>query len=417
MADPSPPDAAADHGALLHHLDGLYRVAQVVTPDATRAAHLVEATYRRAFSQRPPEGMADKTWLVELMLAVQAEQRSRLAPFEGPAAGAEHPPVQTTSPETLVGFRRRQRERFLAAALPVAFADLPDLDRRLLVLCEVENLPCDEAGALLAMDGGACAHLADARRRLRERLRAQATPVQLAAFGPGLTDDELGLALERMLDEELDAVPPTLRPTVEALGPASRPPAPAPAEAAPPQRRRWRRLVVTALIILTAGVLGYVVADLLEQEPQRNLIALSATMADEVAPAIETDDPQEAERIVRDELGWQLTLPGIEDARLSGVAFREVAPAVTVPVFLYASAGDGEAPLVLYVYTYRLLDRYADRIELAQDILRQIEGEGDFDLWDMGEQQVLVWRYRDDIFVAVTHGDAEALRERIFLPS
>ena len=109
-------------------------------------------------------------------------------------------------------------------------------------------------------------------------------------------------------------------------------------------------------------------------------------------------------------------MPGIDGAVLSGVAIVEIAPAVEIPAFIFQDpASDGR--ITLYAYTYALLDRYETRLQLERDILQQIQNERHFDLHDLGENKVLVWRNRDEIYVAVTTGEAESLRDRISFPS
>jgi hypothetical protein len=63
------------------------------------------------------------------------------------------------------------------------------------------------------------------------------------------------------------------------------------------------------------------------------------------------------------------------------------------------------------------LDLYSDRLSLEADIQNQIVAEQHYDLHDLGEKQVLVWRHRDDIYLAVTRGEAETLQGRITFAS
>ena len=179
------------------------------------------------------------------------------------------------------------------------------------------------------------------------------------------------------------------------------------------------RLLVVMLLILAVGALGYFASRSLEREPETNLITLALQQADAVRPTIRTDSPEQAEDFVQQELGWRLTLPTIDQAALTGVGLREVAPGVTVPVFLYDDTLDDTdaTTLSLYVFSYALLDRHKEHIQLEPEILRQIQDHQQFDLHDLGRRNALVWRNRDDIYVAVTPGDPEALRKRIVFPS
>ena len=171
------------------------------------------------------------------------------------------------------------------------------------------------------------------------------------------------------------------------------------------------------LLILGIGAIGYVTSRSLESEPETNLITLAVRQADAVRPSIETASAEQAENFVRDELNWLLTLPTIDDAVLTGVGSREVVPGVTVPVFLFDDTLTDGPAITLYVFSYALLERHKEHIQLEPEILRQIQDNEQFDLHDLGRRNVLVWRNRDDIYVAVTPGDPEALRKRIVFPS
>jgi hypothetical protein len=115
-------------------------------------------------------------------------------------------------------------------------------------------------------------------------------------------------------------------------------------------------------------------------------------------------------------MGSRITIPSINEATLQGVSIREVADDADVPVLLFQDIASGKS-ITIYVYSYAFLDRHERRLVLERDILRQIEAEGNFDLHDLGETKALIWRYRDDIFVAITSGDAEELRGRISPPT
>ncbi len=88
-------------------------------------------------------------------------------------------------------------------------------------------------------------------------------------------------------------------------------------------------------------------------------------------------------------------------------------------MFLYDDALDetDDGAITLYVFSYALLDQHKEHIQLEPEILRQIQDDEQFDLHDLGRRNALVWRNRDDIYVAVTPGAPEALRKRIVLPS
>ncbi len=433
MSDASQTDRRA---LLLAHLDSVYALAQAVAPDAERAARLVEDTYVQALATlppgRPPED--DKRRLLHLMMQVHREQ----AAFPEPTAeaGAE-PPAKA-----MHAFRRRLAEEIADSALPAVFAALPEAQRLILLLCEVEDFPCSDAAFVLDLDAeAACRRLEQARAAVLAALHEGASAHQRRLMESGLPEDWLRHALRRTAAAAFRPAPPSLHPSItkaaEARPPSPpeapplEPPPPEPPRLSLPEERladalprpaafgaRLGRFALALLLVTAIGLIGYFASRSFERPAETNAVTLSVQKADDVSLTFRTGSPEQAEEFVQGRLGWRLTLPSIDEATLIGVGIREPASGVAVPVFLYEDAGGAATPpIALYVYSYALFDRYRDRIQLEPGILRQIQEEQRFDLHDLGERQVLVWRHRDDIYLAVTSGDAEALRQRIVFPS
>ncbi len=426
--------------SLLSHLESVYLLAQTVSSDAQTAARLVEAAYTQAFVTLPLSNPArnEKRWLFRLLLQIRHEQ----AEFERHTA--EEEARAQAPPAALTDLRRRLARQIASRALPTTLTTLPDDQRLILLLCDAEGLSCDDAAFVLAVEAEtACESLEQARAAVNDTLRAGVSEQERRLLVENLPDDWLRPTLRRTVEAEFDLPPSTLRhaivastlhPTAEpASEPASETPPPldAPAatedkpsrpQATPPKRTKSRRLSRVAFMVLlfvAVAAVSYLASDsFVNRPPETNLITLSVKQADAVQPSLETDSPEEAEAYVQDQLQWRLTLPSIDQAALSGVGLREVAPAITVPVFLYQdAAGETAERIALYVFSYTLLDQHDDRLKLEPEIQQQITDTGRFDLHDLGKRNVLVWRHRDDIFVAVTPGDPEALRQRIVFPS
>ncbi len=428
--------------SLLSHLESVYLLAQTVSSDAQTAARLVEAAYTQAFVTLPLSNPAhnEKRWLFRLLLQIRHEQ----AEFERLTAQeevhAEAPPAALTD------LRRRLARQIAGRALPTTLATLPDDQRLILLLCDAEGLSCDDAAFVLNVEAEtACERLEQARAAVNDTLRAGVSEQERHLLEANLPDDWLRPTLRRTVEAEFDLPPSTLRHTIVAstLNPTTEPEpaseptsetppsleAPAATEdkptrpqATPPKRAKSRRLSRVAFMVVlfvAVAAVSYLVSDsFVNRPPETNLITLSVKQADAVEPSLETDSPEEAEAYVQDQLQWRLTLPSIDQAALSGVSLREVAPAITVPVFLYQdAAGETDQRIALYVFSYSLLDQHDDRLKLEPEIQQQITDTGRFDLHDLGKRNVLVWRHRDDIYVAVTPGDPEALRQRIVFPS
>ncbi|MCH8960397.1 MAG: hypothetical protein IH820_03525 [Bacteroidetes bacterium] len=421
---------------LLQHLDSVYLLAQAISPDAKDAAHFVEETFTQAFVTHPLNHTDhdDKRWLFHLLMHIRHEQ----VEFERLVAEEESPPG--SPPEALHALRRGLAQHVADRALPAVLATLPDEQRLLLVLCDAEGLACTDAAYVLDLDAEtACRRLEQARTAMRDALHADVSEREWQLLDQNLPDDWLRPTLRRTVEATFGPPPPTLRPAILKATPPTIPAATvasaldrsaSPSSTSSPYRTsvlpsrrkdgpRWYRPLVVLLLILGIGAIGYVTSRSLEREPETNLITLAVRQADAVRPSIQTGSPEQAENFVRDELNWLLTLPTIDDAVLTGVGSREVAPGVTVPVFLYDDTldeTDGPA-ITLYVFSYALLDQHKERIQLEPEILRQIQDHQQFDLHDLGRRNALVWRNRDDIYVAVTPGDPEALRKRIVFPS
>lgn len=401
---------------LLEHLDRLYTFAQAMVLDASAAARLVEVTYARAYATPPEERplLEEQTWLYNLMMQAHREEQ----------AGPERAAAEGGAPQAPVpaDFRRRLAEQLVDRKLPTALASLPEDHRLLLLLSDGEGLSCREAGRVLELEEEtACQRLEIAQATLQELLLSSVTTVERPLIEEHLPPGWVRAALQRLTQSEFIPLPPTLRQSVAAIAREQRS-RPRP-EARLRARRRapgraWmfvRRAFAALVLIGTAGLLGYTIADLSRPEPDTNLITLSAEQAGRIQPTFRTGSPEQAERFIHDRLGWRLTVPTIDGASLAGVGISEVVPGVEAPAFLFENAS-GE-PIVLFAYSYAFLDRFDDRIHLDADVLRQIEDDQHFDLYDLEEDKVLVWRNRDDIYMAVTRDDAESLSERIFFPS
>ena len=437
---PEPTDPRRE--ALLAHLQSVYLLARVLTQDEDRAMQLVEDTYTQAFVMLPPHQDDDEAKRALLHLLTQIHQEQTTLDADGGASAA-------AVDETLQSVRRHLAEEVTARTLPVVLSTLSYQQRLVLLLCEVEGFSCTEAAPLLHLDeAAACEALAQARETLKGDFRSELTKREQNLVATSLPKGWLGYALRQAFGTTFGTVPATLRPTlleaqvakpvvaesveVEDPTPAeeARPseaddlprlPMPRVRTLPKPARRSFspaiRRGLMVTLLIVAVGLMGYFASRSVEEPPETNLITLSVNQADDLTATFPTSSLRQAEEYVRGNLGQRMTLPTIDGATLTGVGVRKPAPDVSVPAFFYRDEREDGQTLVLYVYNYALLNQFEDRLSLEPDILRQIQEEQRFDLHDLGERQVLVWRNANDIYVAVTPGDAEALRHRILFPS
>jgi len=426
MADKEKTDL---HQSRFRYLDYLYVLAQVLTVEAQEAVKLVEATFDRActITTETHGGLSEKAWLIQLMLQIHRSPSHLLDSEISSLAGSPELIAGTeTMPE---GFRSRLVEQFVDRALPAAFLMLPEQKRLLLVLCDVDLFTCDKAARILGLDPLDTAEiLAEARDDLSETLRTNATTLEQQLLSTNLPPNWQQRALRTLVTDAFLPLPPTLRPAILASehADAVTPAAPAERDAAQtvdpgPARPRSKRhtfkhVLISSLVIACAGLLAYTLSSVLQTEPDTNLLSVSADLADQLQITFRTNSPEQAERYVYDRLDWRLIIPGINRTTLEGVCISEIVQSIEAPVLLYADTATNEQ-ITVFVYSYALLDRMRDRAVLQRDVLQQIEETGHFDLYDLNERKLLLWRNQDEIFVAVTSGSAEDLRQRIFFPS
>ncbi|MDQ7041361.1 MAG: hypothetical protein Q9M35_10525 [Rhodothermus sp.] len=381
--------------SLLAHLDELYRLAQLLTSDVETATRLIQDVYREALASPPPADQL-RTWLIARLL--------------------QHVRTTETTNQAIHAARRELGESLLGRVLPAALTLLPARDRLWLYLCDVLELTPETAAMLLQETP---AGYTQARRALHTALRRYLTPGQFALLEFGLSDAPLRAHLRQALGRLLQPPPGALR--TELLNLTSGKPSFAEVALPSATRSSATRVLVAVLIVLLAGLVGWLAWKGTHPTPSSpttastDLIRRSVELTTSLTIEQPFTRPADAERYLARQ-GWRVVVPDIADARLIGLARAPVLPELNVPVLLFEDQTSGRT-LAIYLYTYALLDRYQQQLALSPDVLRQIEEEQHFDLHVLGRQQVLIWRYRDDIYVAVTEGDATKLRERIAFPS
>ncbi len=406
------------------HLSGAYALARALAPTSEAAGRRVEGAYRQAAA---PDGLVDRLRLYRALLEAPPEGEAP-APAEREADAVR---VTADDPGSSPGqaLRKRALARYLKRHLPLVFALLPPEQRALLMLCKVERLSCADAARVLGLTADqACARLGDACDALRAGLLENARPAERTLVRHDLSGAALQQTLQHFAAAALAAPPRSLKATLSAAlrepeqgraeAPADRPAARS--EKNPRPTARLRRAMGALMLILATGLAGYAVVALLDQPPERDLVVLSARHEATGDPSVQAGTPAQAEQRVQETLGRRLTLPAIEGASFSGLHVAEVAPEVRVPVFLYTEAdeaaeaeGASRPPVRIYAYTYALLERYDDRLHLADSLLRALEQPDTPSVHRAGGQSALLWRHRDDIFIAISPGDPAALRERL----
>jgi len=176
--------------------------------------------------------------------------------------------------------------------------------------------------------------------------------------------------------------------------------------------RRMGRAILGIGFALLVGVIGYWLAP--EKSPDRTLLndwlAFSVYASQGVEREAPVQDLQQAATFIRERLRRAVTVPAIDGVILEGVGVLSLDEEVAVPVLMYRLP-DSTSIRVL-VYNYAILDRMEEWM-VSDSLYQVLEEEGKFYSTQIGAYTVLVWRWRDDIYVAISLLPAEELTRRI----
>ncbi|MEM9665784.1 MAG: hypothetical protein AAF970_12665 [Bacteroidota bacterium] len=377
------PDSDAPSGdAETSAEEALFRVAQVLTATPDHAAERLD----HALSQAKSPGAR-----LRVLLRGEADPASQ----------------QTLRSEVWSAFLRR--------SLPVAWLTLPAALRTTLLLGHEPQLPDDAVMQGVQLSAGALAERRQvALQAFREVLLREMTPGERYVLEGRLTEDQVQVVLREWIGRTLSPLPQERSAKSTSATPtrASRPPRRSTSASRRRQPGAWRRLVVAAFLIGVTGVSGYLLTDALQDQPVRDLIRLTAQTPPDVQMRMEVTTRTEAENFFRQQLGWFLEIPDIEDARLVQLGVQEITRGVDVPVLRFEGQ-EGTAPIFLYTYSYAFLDRHTERVQLSRETAERITEDGGFDVRRMEGKEVMAWRSGNEIYVAVTSQGGPALQDRI----
>ena len=420
------PESSSSSRPLTQHLDDLYALAYVLV-GTERAETLVTEAYRRATATPSHERPDDvRSWMIRRLLAAYTARQDE----EG------------RTPTLRRDAARQTAER----VVPVAFATCASRERMILTL-----------DVMLALDDAALAHALDASpetarkerdaawESLRAALRDLLTGPERMLADTALTADVLHDTLRNHLASDTRPAPTSLRSDIAALlreppadasdneEPADEEPADetsgAPARAQPSASRSssaeadaglsWRRILLGALSLVLLGAAVYVFtlsfAPTPAPEPDSTLTTFSARRVAAVSAPTQTDTPADAVRLLREEWKRRVNVPSVRSASLVGVAHLTVGSNLEVPALLYADSID-TGRITVFAYNYALLDRIGDRAQLDVDAQETVREEGRAVVRRVLDQSVVLWRERDDLFLAVaSHLPPDSLRSRLGL--
>ncbi len=223
-----------------------------------------------------------------------------------------------------------------------------------------------------------------------------------------LTQDALEESMRRYLNTQMAPVPDSIRDVWERTflpedrrptEPKNRFPLPA-------------RIAAGVLVILLSAAIGsWITSPSVETPTPR--AELFDTLSDQRVedPEFRASDSEQAERFLNDRLDWRLAVPALEDGILEGVSIAEMEGGLRFPVLHFEDQASDDAVNV-FVLDYRFLESARSSFLVDDRILEQIAETGGVDIRNAPDYYRVVWRYRDDIYVAISDVVDADLRSR-----
>lgn len=394
------------------HLNEVFSLAQFLVADRDAAVELVG----RAYSSAAAEGLGRFTLLRALVRTSGILTSDPAADRDWNRSPYDDPPVFDSASRIvpLVGVRagRAVRDRLL----PSVLGTLDVRDRVMIWFAAAGITSASDLGVILGVTSDIAGEWSrDAHTTLGVRLLQSAPLHDRLLIAAAEKEEPTRDAVRRILDTLIEP-PPTI--LSQRLAAFLRIRAPKRRERSNP-RRVFRRFILVAGLVTIIAAVGYGIQSLRPDPapaPRRSVdaVRMAFDLADDARPVFRTSSAEQAEIFVRDRIGWSIIAPAIQGTSIIGVGLVSVLDGQEIPVFFY---GDGPGFAVTIVaYTYEFLDRAEPGITLDRSVRQQIGEMGRFSLLDTGPGKALVFRNRDDIFVAVTPGDMEALQESIRFP-
>ena len=394
-------------------VDRIYRAALLVSRGRDDAAELVEETFRRSRAQ----GISDPGATTLFRILWQAYSERKAPGGSEDMTSAADRELNTHRIESALGHAR--------ATVARSFQRLHPEVQTVVLLLEVERMSVGEAAEIVGEPEVEVVRLQEqALSAFHDGLFVEAADWQKGQLIEDLPESWIGDSLAHVvwtlgsapdeLRERLAGVPGTSQGRV--IPPVSGPPLEKKVGSSRPVIGSLpiRSLAAAALLILVIGFGAKFVYERLESEPDSNLITILAGAAEEFSADLETDSAERLRRFLSAHVQDETPVPLIEGMRLLGAGLEEIAPEVRIIGLRFVDAATGK-PVTVYTLTYRFLDGQ-ETVDLPRDVRRQIQSDADFDLHNLGEKQVVVWRHRAHIFFAVSELDGRELRPRIYFP-
>lgn len=230
----------------------------------------------------------------------------------------------------------------------------------------------------------------------------------LASVAQRLTLETLEESMRRYLNTQMVDVPETIR---ERWEEAQRPPS---VRARTPQRRFSlpARIAAGVLVILLSAAIGsWITSPGQPANSARSELFDTLSNLDAGAPEFRAADSEQVERFLQDRLNWRLDVPLLQEGMIEGVSVAELDPNLSFPVIHYKDQGM-DTELHVFVLDYRFLETARRSYVVDGSVLDQIAESGSVDVRNAPDFFRVSWRFRDDIYVAVSPVSDPELRDR-----
>jgi len=230
----------------------------------------------------------------------------------------------------------------------------------------------------------------------------------LSAVAQRLTPDALEESMRRYLNTQMAAVPESIREQWE----ASQRPA-----ISPDQVRRHRfslptRVAVGVIVILLSAAVGsWITSPSQPAESTRSELFDALSNLDAATPEFRANDPAQVERFLADRLDWRLTVPTLDEGMIEGVSVAQLGTGLSFPMIHYKDQAQ-DTELHVYVLDYRFLEDARRSFVIDTRVLDQIAESGSVDIRNAPDFYRATWRFRDDIYVALSPIADPDLRSR-----
>lgn len=173
-----------------------------------------------------------------------------------------------------------------------------------------------------------------------------------------------------------------------------------------------RRIALAFLGMVVVGLGSLWLLDSLTEEPvSGDLITFAVDAEEAITQFRDVPNAGAVQDQLMRRLGWRVRVPEIRDTPLKGVGFAEIMTGISVPVLMYDEASGGD--LAVTIVNYVFLDTHEGVLRIEPEALRGIEREEAFVVRKSRDQDVLIWRSGDEIFLASGESSGEELAARI----